>query len=317
MTVRLMETVPNFSEGRDPEVLEAVVHAMSDAGADVLDWSADYHHHRSVVTAVGAPEVVEEAAVRAASVAAQRIDLRRHAGLHPRVGALDVLPFVPLLGLTLADAVASAHRVGRRLAGEVGLPVYYYGAASRPAGRALAELRRGGFETLMARWPKGREPDELPGDWDHPGAHPTAGAVCVGARRVLLAWNVLLGGITLAAARAIARTVRERGGGFQGVRALALALPDRGVQVSMNLEDPDAVSPLAVFDRIVQLAEEAGGHVLETEVIGLVPDRLVADAAADRLRLRPGTAERLLSARLADHLARTATGTTTRMTWNG
>lgn len=313
-----METVPNISEGRDLAVVHAVIAAMLDAGAQVLDWSADPHHHRSVVTAVGPPAVVEEAAVSAARVALERIDLRRHEGIHPRVGALDVLPFVPLLGLTIADAVASARRVGRRLAGEeVGLPVYYYGHASRPHGRSLAELRRGGFEVLAAGWPAGGEPDALPASWGHPGAHPSAGVVCVGAREVLLAWNVLLGGITLEAARPIARAVRERNGGFPGVRALALALPERGVQISMNLEDTDAVSPLAVYDRIAELAEEAGGHVLETEVIGLVPDRLVADAAADRLHLRPETTGRLLSARLVDYLARTADGAATRTTRDG
>lgn len=140
MTARLLEAVPNFSEGRDLPVVEAIVEAMRAAGADVLDWSADPDHHRAVVTVVGTPDVVEDAAVAAARVAVERIDMRQHDGIHPRIGALDVLPFVPLVGLTAADAVASARRVGERLVREVGIPVFFYAQASQPAGRGLPEL---------------------------------------------------------------------------------------------------------------------------------------------------------------------------------
>ncbi|MGH7444609.1 MAG: glutamate formimidoyltransferase [Longimicrobiales bacterium] len=304
MMARLLEAVPNFSEGRDLAVVEAIVEAMRGAGADVLDWSADPDHHRAVVTVVGAPHVVEDAAVAAARVAVERIDLRRHDGIHPRIGALDVLPFVPLVGLTPADAVASARRVGERLVREVGIPIYYYAQASEPAGRGLAELRNGGFEALLDAWPDARKPDLLPPAWTHAGAHPTAGATCVGARPLLLAWNVYVDGVDRATAAEIARDLRESNGGLRGVRALALRLPRRAMlQISMNLEDVGSTSALAVFRSLEARLAERGGHIVETEVIGMLPDALVLEAAAERLHLQPGTTDRLLSNQLLRHLA--------------
>jgi glutamate formiminotransferase len=302
---RLLEAVPNFSEGRDPAVVEAIVSAVRAAGVDVLDWSADADHHRSVVTIVGPPASVENAAVAAARIAVERIDLTRHHGMHPRVGALDVLPFVPLAGLTMADARASARRVGMRLAHELGVPVYYYGAASEPPGRPLSVLRRGGFETLQTGWPADRPADVLPAQWAHAGAHPTAGVTCVGARRVLLAWNVFVSGISSADARLIAAALREANGGFLGVRALGLRLPaaDR-VQISMNLEDVTLTPPMDVFSAIESAVLERGGAIEETEIIGMLPDELVWGAAADRLRLAPETATRLLSQRLLQVITR-------------
>jgi len=307
MTARVLETVPNFSEGRDPDTVNALADAMRAAGADVLDVTADRDHHRCVLTAVGSPSAVEAAAVEAAKVALDRIDLRRHRGVHPRIGALDVLPFVPLAGLSMDDARDSARRVAGRIAREVGLPVFLYGYASDPPGRRLADLRRGGFEAMKGGWPPDRRPDLLPPDWSLPGAHASAGAVCVGARRVLLAWNVYIEAVALDALRRIARTLRESAGGLRGVRALALHLAERGeYQISMNLEDVDTNSPMAVFAEIEKRVAAEGGRVARTEVVGLVPDRLVFEAAADRLALDPGTAGRLLSQRLATHLAEQA-----------
>lgn len=300
----VLEAVPNFSEGRDARVIEAIVDAVTRAGAEVLDWSSDPDHNRSVVTLVGVQEVVERAAFEAARIAVERIDLSRHEGVHPRIGALDVLPFIPLAGTEMSEAMASAHRVGRRIAEELGVPVYYYGQASEPPGRRLAELRRGGFETLARGWPEDRQPDLLPPEWPHPGAHPTAGAVCVGARPVLLAWNVVLEGIEREQAARIAAEIRETGGGFPGLRALAFRLERQGlVQLSMNLEDPAAVSPLEVFRKIEELAASLGGQVVETEIIGMLPDELIVSAAADRLKLGPDVSGRLLSRRLVEHLA--------------
>jgi glutamate formiminotransferase len=305
MTAPLLQAVPNFSEGRDPHVVNAIVAAMRSAGADVLDWSADPDHNRAVVTVVGSPDVVEEAAVAGAHVAVRQIDLRRHRGVHPRIGSLDVLPFVPLAGIGMDEARRRARRTGERLAAEVGVPVYYYGAASDPPGRGLRELRRGGFETLVHGWPADRQADVLPSGWSQPGAHPTAGATCVGARKPLLAWNVYVAGVGKATAGEIARALRERNGGFKGVRALALALPSTGrVQISMNLEDLDATSPMAVFARIETLLAAHGGRVVETEVIGLVPDRLFTSAAAERLALPADAGSRLLSAQLLQHVLR-------------
>lgn len=300
----LLEAVPNFSEGRDARVVEAIVDAVRGAGAEVLDWSADPDHHRSAVTLVGSPPVVERAALAAARVALECIDLRRHRGVHPRIGALDVLPFIPLAGLSMEAARASARRVGRAIAEELGIPVYFYGQASDPPGRRLAELRRGGYEALVAGWPPDREPDVVPPGWGRPGAHPSAGATCVGARKILLAWNVFVDGVSHEEAKSIAATIRETGGGFPGLRALALELPERGeTQISMNLEDIEAVSPMRVFERIETLVAECGGQVTETEVIGMLPDELVLSAAADRLRLADAQPSRLLSRRLAEHLA--------------
>jgi glutamate formiminotransferase len=302
-TARILEAVPNFSAGREAGVVEEIVASVHNAGADVLDWSADPDHNRAVVTFIGTPEVVEEAAVAAAGVAVRRIDLRRHSGLHPRIGALDVLPFVPLVGLTQQDAQRSARRVGRRLAREVGVPVYYYAASSEPAGRSLAELRRGGFEALVSGWPAGREPDELPEGWPHRGAHPTAGATCVGARPILLAWNVVVNGIELGAAKAIAAEIRARNGGPSGVRALAFSLVSRGrVQISMNLEDAEVNSPMAVFRRIESRVAELGGEIVETEIIGMMPDGLLLEATADRLKLVQPDASRMLTRQALRHI---------------
>lgn len=312
MTARLLEAVPNFSEGRDVDVVRDIVEAMRESGADVLDWSADADHHRSVVTVVGEPDEVVDAAVAGARVAVERIDLRGHRGLHPRIGAVDVLPFVPLLGLTLHDARAAARRAGERIVEELGVPVYFYGAASEPQGRTLPELRRGGFETLVEAWPEDRAPDLLPAGWPHAGAHPRAGITCVGARQLLLAWNVFVEGITRDQASGVARRIRERDGGFEGVRALALHLPSQDrLQITMNVEDVEAISAMAVFHRIEELVDGLGGRVIETEIIGMLPDRLVLEAASERLRLAPGTTRRALSTNLLRHLERAGAGTPT------
>jgi glutamate formiminotransferase len=304
-TARLLEVVPNFSEGRDPAVVLAIIDAMKAAGADILDWSADADHNRSVVTVVGSPEVAENAAVAGARVAVERIDLNRHEGVHPRIGALDVLPFVPVAGATIADARASARRVGRRLSQELGIPVYFYGAASEPPGRPLSALRMGGFETLRAAWPTDRPPDVLPDGWPHAGVHPTAGVTCVGARPILLAWNVYVTGIGDEAAQRLARSIRESQGGFPGVRALALRLPGTNrLQISMNLENVEMTKPMDVFRHIESLLHDQGGAVEETEIIGMLPDQLLWGAAADRLKLAPETAARLLSRGLIEVLTR-------------
>lgn len=296
----VLETVPNFSEGRDPAFLAAVTAAMEARGVEVLDASMDPDHHRSVVTAVGTPGAIHRALVAAGEVALERIDLRRHRGVHPRVGALDVAPVVPLAGTRREVAVETARRVGEDLAG-LGIPVWWYGWAA-PDARSLGDLRRGGFEGLAAGFPADR-----PADLPHgaPGPHPTAGVTCVGARPVLLAWNVEVAGISRSALAATARRLRASGGGFPGLRALALALEGQGrVQLSMNLEDVDAHDPMAVFEAVEADVAAAGGRVTGTEVIGMIPDALVFRAADHRLHLLDAGPERLLSRRVATHLAR-------------
>lgn len=300
--IPVLEAVPNFSEGRDLDAVRALVDHIARAGPDVLDWSADPDHNRSVVTFVGDPPTVEAGALAAARFALEHIDLREHEGVHPRIGALDVCPFVPLRGLTMDEAAAAAHRVGRAVA-DLGIPVYYYGQASRPPGRGLAELRRGGFEGLRDGFPEGRTPDELPEGVS--AAHPSAGATAVGARDVLLAWNVFVEGLELSQVRAIAADIRESGGGFAGLRALGLALRSSGrLQISMNLEDPVGTSPMDVFRAIEGAVGERAGSVAGTEVIGMIPDALVLPAAADRLDLLDCGSARILSHRVADHTVR-------------
>ena len=298
--VPVLEAVPNFSEGRDLAKVEGLVDLIGGHDVEILDWSADPDHHRSVVTFIGAPAAVEAASVSAAAYALEHFDLRNHEGVHPRVGALDVLPFVPLHDLEMDDAVASAHRAGRRIA-DLGIPVFFYGQAATPPGRGLAEIRRGGFEALRGGWPPGRKPDLPAGA---PAPHPTAGVTCVGARPVLLAWNVVVSGIDVGDAREIATLIRERGGGFPGLRALGLRLEaqDR-VQISMNLEDPERVLPLDVFDRIEAEVRSRGGHIAETEVIGMMPDTLVLPDSAGRLKLPDLGTARVLSHRVAEYVS--------------
>jgi glutamate formiminotransferase len=291
-----------------------LVARVGSVGVDVLDWSSDADHHRSVLTFIGDPPAVEEAAFTVARFAVERIDLRRHSGIHPRVGALDVLPFVPLHDLDMADAVASARRVGARIARELGVPVYFYAQASEPPGRGLATLRRGGFEALQAGFPPDRAPDLPVRDSTSSGLlrpHPTAGVTCVGARPVLLAWNVYVRGVTLDEVRGVAAGIRERGGGFGGLRALGLLMPKSGrLQISMNLEDPSRVSPLVVLAEIHRRIEALGGSVEETEIIGMMPDTLVLPPGGDRLILPDLGPARVLSRRVAEHVARRAGGRT-------
>ena len=290
--IPVLEAVPNFSEGRDLQKVEALVDTISRKGVDILDWSADPDHHRSVVTYIGDPRSVISASIAAAEFAVREFDLSRHSGLHPRIGALDVLPFVPLRGLLMSDAIAAAHKVGQTIA-SLGVPVFFYGEASDPSGRGLAELRRGGIEALQDGFQEDRKPD-LPSSARFP--HITAGATCVGAREVLLAWNIFVAGIDEEQAKVIAAKVRERDGGFSGVRALGLYLHRREqAQISMNIENPMRTAPAAVYEEITQAASEVGGEVLEVEVIGMVPDALVLPGSESRLDLLNLDSKRILS----------------------
>jgi glutamate formiminotransferase len=304
-TARLVECVPNFSEGRRPEVVDEVVAAFAgaDPGVLVLDRSSDADHDRTVLTLAGPGPALVEAAVAGARACARLIDLNRQAGVHPRMGALDVVPFVPLGEATILrggadpdlDCAALAERAGRRIAAEAGIPVYLYGAAARrPDRAALPAIRGRGFEALRAAL-AGREPD-LGG----PGLHPTAGATAVGARELLIAYNVELAGADLELARRVAAAIRERDGGLPAVRAMGVALENRGlVQVSMNLLDYKVTPPAAAFAAVAGLAERAGARVVASEIVGLVPAAALAGIDPADLLLPASTPERFLEERLA------------------
>jgi glutamate formiminotransferase len=270
----LLECVPNVSEGRDPGVIRALAEAIRAGGADLLDVHRDDDHHRSVFTFLGPVEAIERAALGLGRAAVDLVDLRRHGGVHPRVGALDVMPFVPLRGSSMAHAVAAAHRVGRSLARECSVPVFFYGAAAtRPERRALPALRRGGFEGLAGRLAR---PEDRP-DAGPAAPHPTAGACLVGARRLLIAFNAVLDGAGVEVARSIALAIRESSGGLAAVQAMGVWLASRGLaQVSMNLLDHRRTPLREVAERLAVEARRRGAAVLEHELVGCAP----ADAVA-------------------------------------
>jgi glutamate formiminotransferase len=291
--VALIECVPNVSEGRDRSVLDGLAAAIrAVAGVTLADVHADPDHHRAVFTFLGPPAAVEAAALALAAAALEAIDLRRHRGLHPRVGALDVLPFVPLAGASMADAVALARRTGRALALRHALPVCYYGhAATRPDRETPRALRRGGLEGLAARLATADgAPDAGPARLD-----PRAGAVLVGAREVLIAFNVWLTPPDVDAARAIARAVRESSGGLPRVQALGMRLERGGAaQVSMNLLDWRVTPIPRAYDLVAEAARARGLAVLRSELVGLTPRAALAGRAPASVGLGELDARRYL-----------------------
>jgi glutamate formiminotransferase len=317
---RLVECVPNVSEGRRTEVVDEIVAAFAaaDPGVLVLDRSSDPDHHRTVITLMGPGPALVEAAVAGARACVRLIDLNHHRGVHPRLGALDVLPFVPFGAETRLrggddpdlDCAGLAERAGRRIAAEAGVPVYLYGAAARhPGWAALPAIRGRGFEARRAAAP-GPPGDPPAPDFGGPGPHPTAGATAVGAREVLVAYNVELAGADLELARRIASAVRERDGGLPAVRAMGVALPSRGglpvdrglVQVSMNLLDYRVTPPAVAFAAVAGLAERAGARVEASEIVGLVPAAALDGTDPADLRLRGFTSDKLLETRLLQAL---------------
>jgi glutamate formiminotransferase len=288
-----LESVPNFSEGRDRETIAAIEEALSGSGR-LLDVHSDPDHNRSVFTLVGYGSLAD-ALLAGIAVARERIDLRRHEGAHPRIGAADVVPVVPLRPDDMERARAMALEVGRRIGEELGLPVFLYGELA--PGRAPAFFREGGIEGLARRLDSG----ELRTDFGPAVLDPTAGGVIVGARRPLIAFNVDLHGATVEDARAIASIVRERDGGFPGVRALGLDLPGAGrVQVSMNVEDWEASALHEIVARIEAEAAGRGVEVARSELVGLMPAGAAAAAAGALLRIDGFDATRLLELRLLD-----------------
>jgi len=273
----LFEIVPNLSEGRDPAFLEAAAAAVEPTGAHLLDRSLDASHHRSVFTIAGNGDQVVAAGIALAGLAAQRIDLRSHRGLHPRIGALDVLPFVPLAGADLADARDLAHRAGAAIWERYRIPSFYYGAAARHEHRReLPAVRRGGFEGLEERF---ADPLWAP-DVGDVARHESAGAIAIGARCLLVAFNVELATGDLAAAREVARALRERDGGLRTLRALAFRLDDERVQISVNVTDAAATPLYRVFELVGFLAAQRGIEATGGELVGCIPRAAVEATAA-------------------------------------
>ncbi len=297
---RIVECVPNFSEGRRPEVLEEIVRALRAApGVLLLDREMDADHNRAVVTIAGPPEAVLEGAYRGIAKAAERIDLRVHKGEHPRMGAADVVPFVPIAGVTMEECVALARALGERVGRELRIPVFLYeAAATRPDRANLADVRRGEFEGL--REEIGKNPDRAP-DFGPAVIHPSAGAVAIGARMPLIAYNVNLATRDVSIAKKIAKAVRHSGGGLPSVKALGFELKDRGLcQVSMNLVNYKETPIHRAFTAVAREAEGHGIAVVGSEVVGLVPEEAIVECADFFLKLENFEPNQILETRLRE-----------------
>ncbi|HHY09891.1 MAG TPA: glutamate formimidoyltransferase [Firmicutes bacterium] len=294
---QIVQCVPNISEGRNLDTVEKIVDQVRQtAGVHLLDYSSDYDHNRSVITYVGTLGAVQEASFKLTKEAVNLIDMEKHAGAHPRLGAVDVIPFIPIEGVTMQECVRAAEALGERINKELNVPVYLYGEAARlPARRNLSNIRRGQYEGLKEAI---KEKDRWP-DFGEPKMHKSAGAVVVGARMPLIAFNVNLDTADKKIADAIARAVRESSGGFKHVKGMGVVLEERGqVQVSMNLENYARTPIHRVLETIRREAARYGVAVVGSELIGLVPQKALLAAAAWYLQLEDFADEQVLENRL-------------------
>jgi glutamate formiminotransferase len=299
MPASLIECVPNFSEGRREEVIEALVAPFRNRrNCTLLDHRADPDHNRLVVTLVGRPEPIQEALIEAAKIAVEHIDLEKHQGGHPRIGAVDVIPFVPLRHISMADCVTLAHNFGQRYYQETGIPVYFYEeAALKPERRQLEIVRQGQFEELKTAV---KDPHRSP-DVGEAKLHPRAGATVIGARKFLIAFNVNLGTDDLEVARKIARAVRASSGGLGYVKGIGLSLKNRGlVQVSLNIVDFEKNPLYRVVEFIRMEARRWGVNVVETEVYGMVPAEAFLDSAAYYMQMNGFDPKQVVELRLLE-----------------
>jgi glutamate formiminotransferase len=295
---KLVECIPNFSEGRRPEVLEAIAGAIrATPNVTLLDMESDRDHNRSVMTFIGEPEATGKAMLAAAEKAVELIDMEKHEGCHPRLGAIDVVPFVPISEMTMAEAVELARSVGRQMWERFRLPVYLYEeAASAPSRKNLPDVRKGEYE---GRKRNISQPGWRP-DIGEPVMHPTAGAVIVGARHPLIAYNVNLRTDRLDIAKRIAKTIREKDGGLPAVRALGFEIAQKGiVQVSMNLTNYHRTGIAQAFEAVRAEAAKEGVEVAGSEMIGLVPLEALVQAAGHMLAIENFTTGQVLEARFA------------------
>ena len=295
----LVECVPNFSEGLDTAKVQSIVEAIgSVAGVYVLRCEMDADHNRSVITFVGSPESAGEAAVRGVARAVELIDLNRHRGAHPRLGAADVVPFVPIEGVTLENCVALARRVGQQIWEQLGVPVYLYeAAATRPERCNLENIRRGQFEGLREEIAAS---EERRPDFGEPRVHPTAGATLVGARKFLIAYNIVLNTADVQVAKKVAEAVRASSGGLPYVKAMGVELKSRNLaQVSMNLTDFEQTPIRRVFQAVESEAGRYGAAVVDSEIVGLIPRKALERTAASSLRIANFHPQLILENRLA------------------
>lgn len=294
---KIVECVPNFSEGRREEVIKAIIDEIASVkGVEIWDWSPDKDHNRTVVTFVGTPEQVEEAAIKSAFKAAELIDMREHKGGHPRVGAIDVIPFVPLKGVTVEECVQIAWNVAEILSKMLSMPTYLYGdAATKPEMKNLATVQTVEYEGMFEKIKeKGYEPDFGPREM-----HPKYGASIVGARQILVAFNVNLGTDDISIARKIAKEIRESGNGLKNVKAMGVRLKEKNiVQVSMDMVDYQKTPLYKPYELIKAEAKRYGVSVVGSELIGLVPTDALINAASYYLRLNEFSEEQLIEKRL-------------------
>lgn len=294
---RIVECIPNFSEGRRPEVIEQILDAVRNTpGCELLDSAPDASHNRVVVSFLGEPEAVVEGAFNAIAAATRLIDMREHQGEHPRMGATDVVPFVPISEVSMDECVALAEKLAERVSSELKIPIFLYEKAARkPERRNLADVRRGEYEGLQEaiKTPE-RQPDYGPAEM-----HPTAGATVIGARKPLVAFNVNLGTSDIKIARAIARKIRGSSGGFTHVKALGVMLEDRKIaQVSMNLVDFEGTSVHHAFEFVKREAARYGVSVVGSEVIGLLPMKALIDSALWYLQVEDFKTNQILENRV-------------------
>ena len=285
MAMQLIECVPNFSEGRRQDVIDEIVSCFKGKkGVYLLDSRADEDHNRLVISLVGAPAPIQDALIEAAKTALKHIDMNTHQGGHPRIGAVDVVPFTPIKGVSMEECIEMAHKFGERYYKETGIPVYFYeDAAMRPERKRLEVIRKGQYEVLKEE--AKTNPDRKP-DVGEAHLHPTAGATVIGARKFLVAFNVNLGTSDVAIAKKIANAVRSSSGGFAHVKGIGLALEERGiVQVSMNLVDYEKNSLYRVLETVRMEAKRYGVEVIETEVYGMIPVNAILESAAYYLQI--------------------------------
>ena len=306
MAVQLIECVPNFSEGRRQDVIDEIVNCFKGKrGVYLLDHRADEDHNRLVISLVGAPAPIQEALLEAAKVALKHIDMNAHQGGHPRIGAVDVVPFTPIKGITMEECIELAHSFGERYYKETGIPVYFYeDAALRPERKRLEVIRKGQYEVLKDE--AKTNPDRRP-DIGEACLHPTAGATVIGARKFLVAFNVNLDTPDVNIAKKIAAAVRASSGGFCHVKGIGLALEERGItQVSMNLVDYEKNSLYRVLETIRMEAKRWGVGVVETEVYGMIPVNAILESAAYYLQIAGFDPEQVLELRLLELIGKDA-----------